>query len=144
MKVFVAVSAKGAVGKSNINANLSEALNQKLQNVLALKKVPQNFFGLCSAHKDGLYRNAFSGGQYSSAMLESNQISNILLFSRLDNNTMRAMLGNIKVAIEQQDQSIPETLACNQDLIKCEPNYRGADDLISCASLLQVLLQDKR
>lgn len=66
--------------------------------------------------------------------------------NRLGNDVveaMRAMLGSKKVVIVHQDQSIPEALACNQDLINYEPNCRGTDDLISCADLLQVLLQDK-
>ncbi len=67
--------------------------------------------------------------------------------SRLGNDVvkaMRAMLGDKKVVIVHQDQSIPEALACNQDLINYEPNCRGADDLNSCAEILQVVLKEKR
>jgi len=67
--------------------------------------------------------------------------------SRLANdvvNTMRAMLGDKSVAIVHQDQSIPEALAFNQDLIKYEPNCRGTENIMELANLLKPLLIDKR
>jgi hypothetical protein len=110
--------------------------------------VPQNCsglnFGLSSARKDGLYGNTLYGRKLSKSVLESNQTNNLLPFGRLVVDAMSAMTGNKKIAMVHQDQSIPEALACNQDLINYEPNCRGTDDLMSCADLLQVVFQDKR
>lgn len=73
-----------------------------------------------------------------------NQVDSECMLGNEVLKAMKAILGNKKVAIVRKDQSIPEALACNQDLINYEPNCRGADDLMSCADILQLVLQEKR
>lgn len=48
-----------------------------------------------------------------------------------------------RLGIIHQDQSIPEGLACNQDVLQYDPHSRGAHDFEKCAQVLENILDEQ-
>ena len=48
-----------------------------------------------------------------------------------------------QIGVVHLDQSIPEGLACNQDVLSYDPHSRGAHDVMECAAALDRIVSDQ-
>ena len=48
-----------------------------------------------------------------------------------------------RLGMIHQDQSVPEGLACSQDVLSYDPHSRGAHDFVTCANTLDRILSDQ-
>jgi cellulose synthase operon protein YhjQ len=54
-----------------------------------------------------------------------------------------AQLQGRQLGVVHLDQSIPEGLACNQDVLSYDPHSRGAHDIMECAAALDRIVADQ-